>query len=62
MAKPIFVVRPRVSDAGVPDRVRLVRADKRKQVESFLLQDFAITKATPEDAHALGSIEIEDVE
>jgi hypothetical protein len=63
MAKGPWVVRPRNAEASTKG-VRLVRAEKRNQVEGFVLQDWEITRATPEQTHELGKqgVEIEDVE
>ena len=46
--KPLFIVKNGAADP------RLVRADKRRQVESYVLQDFEIRKATPDEALELG--------
>ena len=39
---------------------RLVRADKRSQVESYVLQDFEIRKATADECLALGRQGVEE--
>jgi hypothetical protein len=62
MAKGLWIVRPRNADAGVAEGVRLIRAEKRNHVEGFILQDFEIVRATPEDTHGLGSVVIEETE
>lgn len=58
---PIFVVKRRTPVDG--EKPRMILADKRSQVESFILGDYAIDKLSPEEGVELGSqgVKIEEV-
>lgn len=63
-ARTIFVVRPvnpPSEDAG-REQTRLIRATRRSQVESFLISEFSIDKATQEQCVDLGAdgVKVED--
>jgi hypothetical protein len=52
---PIFTVKPRNLDADHPAQTRLIKAERRSQVESFILGDLVIEKAGTEEAVELGA-------
>lgn len=65
--KKIFLVKQANADAGTQadegaTRVRLIRADKRKAIEAFLLSEVTIEVATQEDCFALSrnGVDIEE--
>lgn len=39
---------------------RLVRAEKRSQVESYILQDYEVVKATTDDVYRLAKAGVEE--
>lgn len=57
----IFRVTP-VAKEGETPKSRLIKAERRSNVESFLIGEFSIEKATPEETHSLGKsgVEVED--
>ena len=60
---PIYKVQAVKADSQNNPKPRLVKADRLAQVESYLLQDFSIERASAEDTHALGKdgVEVEAV-
>jgi len=63
-AARIYAVKPVKATVGEGAKARLIRAEKRSQVESFILGDFIIEPASADEAHELAKvgIEIEDAE
>lgn len=59
---PIYKVEPRAQDASAPAKSRLIKADRRAQVESYLIGEFVIDKAATEEAVELGAagVKVED--
>ena len=60
---PIFKIQRREGTAADPTpKMRLISAERRAQVESFLIGEFVIEKASPQDTHALAKqgVEVED--
>jgi hypothetical protein len=53
-AKKLFIVKNGAA------KERLVRADRRSQVESYVLQDYEIRKATVDEALTLGRQGVEE--
>jgi hypothetical protein len=53
-AKKLFIVKNGAA------KERLVRADRRSQVESYVLQDYEIRKATVDEALTLGRAGVEE--
>lgn len=54
----IFAVRNRAVDPQAVESVRLVRAHRRAQVESFILGDFEIAPATADECVEAGALGI----
>lgn len=63
-AAKVFVVKPVQAVVGEGAKSRLIRAERRTQVESYILGDFIIEPASVDEAHELAKvgIEIEDAE
>lgn len=49
----IFIVKPNKQDAEGAEKPRLVKAERVKQVEAHLLEEFSIEKANAEQAAEL---------
>jgi hypothetical protein len=56
-------VKKRAQEGQPQSKPRLVKADRRQQVESFVLQDYEIEKADAEEAAKLGGdgVKVESV-
>jgi len=60
---PIYRVARREGTAADPaPKIRLIKAERRAQVESFLIGEVEIEKANSEETHELGKqgVEVED--
>jgi len=62
---PIYLVQSLKGTAADPaPKARLIKAARLSQVESYLICEVSIEKATPEETHALAKqgIEVEETE
>lgn len=60
----IFLVQPRSQDANTPAPKRLIKAERRAQVESFLIGEQLIEVATQDECVTLGAagVRVEDAD
>jgi hypothetical protein len=61
---PLYVIKQKVKEGQPTPKPRLVKADRRNQVEIHLLKDFDIERADAEEAVTLGAdgVKVENVE